>query len=141
LANGFGGLPGLGSQLGDSHPPRLVLHEFMRVTQVAELGSQPLGCRLAYMLHITNTHHHDQYAPTTTPHPHKHNGSRKQPPPILENTPKLLTKFQLGIQNSMQQLLIQIEPTHTSIRSVWVHNAAYLVLEILGAACQSGTNN
>jgi len=41
----------------------------------------------------------------------------------------------------MQQLLIQIEPTHTSIRSVWVHNAAYLVPEILGAACQSGTNN
>jgi len=68
LANGFGGLPGLGSQLGDSHPPRLVLHEFMRVTQVAELGSQPLGCRLAYMLHITNTHHHNQYPPPTTTH-------------------------------------------------------------------------
>jgi hypothetical protein len=66
LANGFGGLPGLGSQLGDSHPPRLVLHEFMRVTQVAELGSQPLGCRLAYMLHITNTHHHNTHTHTQT---------------------------------------------------------------------------
>jgi hypothetical protein len=142
LADGFGGLPGLGSQLGDSHPPRLVLHEFMRVTQVAELGSQPLGGRLAYMLHITDTHHHNRYPRPTTKHTHthKHNGSRRQRPPILENTPKLLTKFQLRIQNSMQQLLIQIEPTHTSIRSVWVHNAAYIVLEILGAASQSENN-
>jgi hypothetical protein len=88
LANGFGGLPGLGSQLGDSHPPRLVLHEFMRVTQVAELGSQPLGCRLAYMLHITNTHHHNQYAPPTTTHTHTHTQTQRIPKTSTTNSRK-----------------------------------------------------
>ncbi len=93
-------------------------------------------CTLLIPITTTSTRHPPQHTQT-----HKHNGSRKQPPPILENTPKLLTKFQLRIQNSMKQLLIQIEPTQTSIHSVWVHNAAYLVLGILGAACQSGNNN
>jgi len=68
---------------------RLLLEELLRVTQVAELGSQPLGSRLAHMLHIGNTHHNDsnkqcrKHAPPPPPSP-----SPTLPSPQPSRTPQ-----------------------------------------------------